>query len=80
MALFIIKRKNEIEFRKAKNKDINRNLFTSKGRVYSAYPNQFVPMHIHEYGVDCGTEDVIVYQENCMHSQQSIGDESDRGE
>ena len=74
MALFIIEGKNRTEFCKAKDKDIDRKrFFATRGMLYRGFPNQFTRMRIYEYGVERGTEEVIVYQENCIHAQQERG-------
>lgn len=74
MALFIIEGKNRTEFCKAKDKDIDRKrFFATRGMLYRGFPNQFTRMRIYEYGVERGTDEVIVYQENCIHAQQERG-------
>lgn len=74
MAWFIIEGKNRTEFCKAKDKDIDRKrFFATRGMLYRGYPNQFTRMRIYEYGVEKGTEEVLVYQENCIHAQQERG-------
>ena len=74
MAWFIIEGKNRTEFCKAKDKDIDRKrFFATRGMLYRGFPNQFTRMRKYEYGVETGTEEVIVYQENCIHAQQERG-------
>ncbi len=74
MAWFIIEGKNRTEFCKAKDKDIDRKrFFATRGMLYRGFPNQFTRMRIYEYGIERGTEEVIVYQENCIHAQQERG-------
>lgn len=44
--------------------------FLRKAMLYRAFPDQFTRMRTYRYGIDKGTEEVIVYQENCIHAQQ----------
>lgn len=41
--------------------------------LYRGFPNQFTRMRIFKYGEEVATEEVIVYQENCIHAQQERG-------
>lgn len=65
---------NRTEFCKPKTKDVDRRrFFETRGQLYRAYPEQLTRMRIREFGIVTGTEEVIVYQENCIHPQIERG-------
>lgn len=64
----IIEGMNRTEFCKPKSQDVDsRRFYATRGQLYRAYPDQFTRMRIYEYGVETGTDEVIVYQENSIH-------------
>lgn len=74
MAMIIIEGMNRTEFCMPKNKDVDkRRFYETRGMLYRAYPDQFTRMRIYEYGVQQGTEEVIFYQENCIHPRLERG-------
>lgn len=74
MAMIIIEGMNRTEFCKPKSKDVDRRRFyETRGMLYRAYPDQFTRMRMKEFGIETGTEEVIVYQENCIHPQWERG-------
>lgn len=74
MAIFIIEGKNRTEFCKPSAKDVDRKrFFATRGMLYRGYPDQFTRMRVFKYGKEISTEEVIVYQENCIHAQQERG-------
>ena len=74
MAMIIIEGMNRTEFCKPKNRDVDkRRFYETRGMLYRAYPDQFTKMRIYEYGVQRGTDEVIFYQENCIHPRLERG-------
>lgn len=74
MATIIIEGMNRTEFCKPKSKDVDRRRFyETRGMLYRAYPDQFTRMRMTQFGIETGTEEVIVYQENCIHPQWERG-------
>lgn len=74
MTMIIIEGMNRTEFCVPKSKDVDRRRFyETRGMLYRAYPDQFTKMRIVKYGVEVGTDEVIVYQENSIHPQVERG-------
>lgn len=70
----IIESKNKTEFCRPDIKEMdNRRFFMKHGQLYRGYPEQFARMRIRHFGAEVGTDEVIVYQENCIHPQVELG-------
>lgn len=69
--IIVIEGMNRTEFCRPKNRDVDKKRFyATRGMLYRAYPNQFTRLRIREYGREIGTEEIIVYPENCIHAYQ----------
>lgn len=74
MTQIIIEGMNRTEFCVPKTKDVDkRRFYETRGMLYRAYPDQFTKMRIREFGVETGTDEVIIYQENSIHPQIERG-------
>ena len=74
MVQIIIEGMNRTEFCVPKTKDVDkRRFFETRGMLYRMYPDQLTKMRIIEYGIETGTDEVIVYQENSIHPQKERG-------
>lgn len=70
----IIEGVNRTEFCKPKTKDIDvRRFFETRGMLYRAYPDQLTKMKMYKFGVEVGSDEVIVYPENSIHPLKEFG-------
>ena len=70
----IIEGVNRTEFCKPKTKDIDvRRFFETRGMLYRAYPDQLIKMRVYQFGVETGSDEVIVYPENGIHPLKELG-------